>query len=518
MRAVRAETSPSPRVSLRAARHPGLSGTVVPVDVELGGAYTALVITGPNTGGKTVALKTAGLLSLMAQAGLHVPASVARLPMFRSVFADIGDEQSIAASLSTFSAHIANIVSMDRALAAPALVLLDEVGTGTDPNEGGALATAIVSHLMQRGSLVIATTHYDALKTWGAATDGVVMAAFAFDPATYAPTYRLVYGAPGRSLAIEMAQRLGMPLAVVAAARGFLGEDQKRLAAHLARVDAQARALEAERGRVARDKRSADDTARRLADRERALAEREERFQKRLNERLDERVRQARRDIDQVIEQLKSRAEDLVEQAAVGQRSIGVSTGDAGAARADARAAVDRIVEQLREPAHHPGREEERPAQQPSTLAIGARVSVGHLGMEGTLVSIQGHHVEIDVRGKRLRASLKDVRLVGAPSQAGGGPAPKVRVTVELQPREGLLSELNVIGCTVEEAVDRLARFLDDTLITDVREIRVVHGHGTGQLRRGVQAFLKEHPLVQKFYAAPDKQGGGGATIVELKE
>jgi DNA mismatch repair protein MutS2 len=492
-------------------------GDPVPVDIVIDPPYKVLLITGPNTGGKTVALKTAGLLSLMAQAGLHVPAGVARLPMFRSVFADIGDEQSIAASLSTFSAHIANIVSVDRALAAPALVLLDEVGTGTDPNEGGALATAIVSHLMQRGSLVIATTHYDALKTWGAATGGVVMAAFAFDPATYAPTYRLVYGAPGRSLAIEMAQRLGMPLAVVAAARGFLGEDQKRLAAHLARVDAQARALETERARVARDKRSADETARRLADRERALAEREDRFQKRLNERLDERVRQARRDIDQVIEQLKSRAEDLIEQAAVGQRSVGVSTGDAGAARADARAAVDRIVEQLREPAHDPGREDGRPGQQPSALAIGARVGVGHLGMEGTLVSIQGHHVEIDVRGKRLRAPLEDVRLVGAPPQAGG-PAPKVRVSVELQPREGLLSELNVIGCTVDEAVDRLARFLDDTLITDIREIRVVHGHGTGQLRRGVQAFLKEHPLVQKFYAAPDKQGGGGATIVELKE
>jgi DNA mismatch repair protein MutS2 len=496
----------------------------VPVDVVLPQPTHVLLITGPNTGGKTVALKTAGLLALMAQAGLHVPAAVVRLPVFRSVFADIGDEQSIAASLSTFSAHITNIVAMDRDLATPALVLLDEVGTGTDPNEGGALATAIVSHFRHRGALVIATTHYDALKSWGASTDGVVMAAFAFDPRTYAPTYRLVYGAPGRSLAIEVAQRLGLPLAVVAQARGFLSEDQKRLAAHLERVDAQARALEADRARLQRDKRASDEASRTLAARERALAEREERFSKRLNERLDDRVRQARRDIDEVIAHLKTRAEDLIDQALAGRRTSGVSTGDAGAARAQARAAVDRIAEALREPgglSDSPTRAEavqEGAVEAPTEPAVGASVTVASLGMEGTIVSIQGSQVEIDVRGKRLRTRLKDVRVTRrAPQPAHQAPA-KVRVSVDLQPREGLLSELNVIGCTVDEAVDRVARFLDDTLITDIREVRIVHGHGTGQLRRGLQAFLKEHPLVQRFYLASEKQGGGGATIVELKE
>src|SRR5688500_18928576 len=161
----------------------------------------------------------------MAQSGLHIPADKgSRLPVFRSVLADIGDEQSISASLSTFSAHVTNIVAMDRALATPALVLLDEVGTGTDPNEGGALATAIVNHFKQRGALLIATTHFDAVKAWGTAADGVMTAAFAFDPQNFAPTYKLIYGAPGRSLAIEIAQRLGMPLPVVAAARGFLSD------------------------------------------------------------------------------------------------------------------------------------------------------------------------------------------------------------------------------------------------------------------------------------------------------
>lgn len=519
---------------LRGARHPLLieavrsrlnlptrtgeekAGSPVPIDVILDPPNRVLLVTGPNTGGKTVALKTAGLFALMAQAGLHVPAADARLPVFKSIFADIGDEQSISASLSTFSSHITNIVSMDRRMKAPSLVLLDEVGTGTDPNEGGALATAIVSHFKQRGALVIATTHYDALKTWGAATDGVVMAAFAFDPATFAPTYRLIYGAPGRSLAIEIAQRLGMPIPVVAAARGFLSEDQKRLAAHLARVDSQARALESERSRLQREKRAADEAARSLAERERSLAEREDRFNKRLNERLDDRLRQARREIDDVIEQLKTRADGLVGQASLRART-GISTGEAGAARTDARAAVDRIVEELRQTAKS-GVEGAVGIEAPAPLAVGARVAVGGLGLEGIVVALHGRQAEIDVRGKRLRSPLKGLRVVEAAPKPGQAPAATVRVNVDLQPREGLLTELNVIGCTVSEAVERLTRFLDETLVTDVRQVRIVHGHGTGQLRRGLHAFLKEHPLVARFDTAPDTQGGGGATIVELKE
>jgi DNA mismatch repair protein MutS2 len=316
-------------------------------------------------------------------------------------------------------------------------------------------------------------------------------------------------------VAIEIAQRLGMPLPVVAAARGFLSDDQKRLAAHLARVDAQARALESERSRLQRDRRAIDETRAKLEQRERDVAAREERFSRRLNEKLDDRVRQARRDIDQVIEQLKERSESLIEQAALGGRAAALSTGETGAARSDARAAVERIVEQLRSGEGPVGpAASEKPAD--TEPKVGARVAVGGLGMEGTIVSIRGQQAEIDVRGKRLRSSLRDLRVL-APATAS--PAlPKVRVSVDLKPREGLLSELNVIGCTVEDAVDRVARFLDETLITDQHEIRIVHGHGTGQLRRGLAAFLKDHPLVAKFYAAPANQGGGGATIVELKD
>ncbi|MDH4066805.1 MAG: Smr/MutS family protein, partial [Acidobacteriota bacterium] len=507
-------------LELRGARHP-LLDRPVPIDVVLDPPSRVLLITGPNTGGKTVAIKTAGLFALMAQAGLHVPAATARLPVFRSVFADIGDEQSIAASLSTFSAHITNLVAMDRALALPSLVLLDEVGTGTDPNEGGALATALVQHFRQRGAHLIATTHFDAVKTWGTTTDGVTVAGFAFDPQTYAPTFRLVYGAPGRSLAIEMAQRLGLPMSVVAAARGFLSDDQKRLQARLDRVDAQARALESERNRLDRDRRAAADAQAALEARERALAEREEAFKKRLNEKIEERVRQARRDIDAVIGQLRDRSDALVEKASLRAAGTILNTGEAGAARAEARAAVERIAESLRQPAPDAGALDgsetgASPGAAGPPLAVGARVAVGGLGLEGIVVAIQGSRVELDVRGKRMRAKARDLRVLASPSSTAS--AGRVRVTVELRPREGSLSEINVIGCTVDEARDRVSRFLDDTMVTDLREVRIVHGHGTGQLRRGLHAFLKDHPLVLAHALAPEHQGGGGATVVTLKE
>jgi DNA mismatch repair protein MutS2 len=240
------------RLELRGARHPLLmpalrrqmeEGTdrqverAGAVDILLIPPVRVLVITGPNTGGKTVALKTAGLLSLMAQAGLLIPARAGRRSRSSSVFADIGDEQSISASLSTFSAHIANIVAMDEALDLPALVLLDEAGAGTDPVEGGALAMAMIDHFRKRDAMVVATTHYDSLKTYASTTEGVTPAGFGFDPATFAPTYRLNYGSPGSSLALEIAARLGMPASVIDAARAHRSERESQLAEHLAKLE-----------------------------------------------------------------------------------------------------------------------------------------------------------------------------------------------------------------------------------------------------------------------------------------
>src|SRR5688500_458502 len=230
----------------------------------------------------------------MAQSGLHVPADKgSRLPVFRSVFADIGDEQSISASLSTFSAHITNVVSMDRDLALPALVLLDEVGAGTDPVEGGALGTAVIDHFRRRGAHLIATTHYDSLKSYASTTENVVSAAFGFNAETFAPTYRLIYGSPGRSLAIEIAARLGMPPAVLSAARANLTDREKQLAEHLARVDIEMRALEQERRALHKERATVAESDRQLKTREQAVRDREETFSKRLNARLDDQVRDA---------------------------------------------------------------------------------------------------------------------------------------------------------------------------------------------------------------------------------
>jgi len=505
---------------LRGARHPLLVPDIVrrvrnsasdsripspiPNDILLAPPARVMVITGPNTGGKTVALKTAGLLALMAQSGLHIPADAgSRVPVFQTVFADIGDEQSISASLSTFSAHIANIVAMNRDLALPALVLLDEVGAGTDPVEGGALGIAVIDHFRQRGAHLVATTHYDALKSYAATTPGVTSAGFGFDADTFAPTYRLMYGAPGRSLAIEIAARLGMPASVVAAARDNLTEEQKHLAEHLTRVDRDLRAIEGERRELFQERAAVAERERALKGREDSLREREDVVRRRLDARIQDQLRDARREIDVVIEDLKARAPRLV------------NTGQTGAARSQARAAVDAVlgrVGHIASPATPAAATPPAPPDVPVPLAVGTRVAVGTLGFEGTVVELRETDADIDVRGKRLRAAVGDLRVVGAATPG------KVNVHVDLQPRTGSLSELNVIGSTVDEALTRLEKFLDASTVTDQHTIRIVHGHGTGQLRRAIGEFLKAHPLVSRFHAAPQEQGGGGVTLVELRD
>jgi DNA mismatch repair protein MutS2 len=454
----------------------------------------------------------------MAQAGLHIPADKAsRVPVFQSIFADIGDEQSISASLSTFSAHITNVVSMDRTLALPALVLLDEVGAGTDPVEGGALGIAVIDHFRRLGAHLIATTHYDSLKSYAATTEGVAGAAFGFNPDTFAPTYRIVYGSPGRSLAIEIAARLGMPKSVIAAARDNLTEPEKQLAEHLARVDNDLRALEQERQVLARERHAVTDAEKKLRSREDTVRDREDKVRRRLDAKLDDQLRDARREIDAVVEGLKARAAALSDQAAVrlksGERlrAAGLSTGDTGAVRADARAALDQIAGRLKGDEAVSAPIFSAPPAAP--VEAGSRVTVGALGLEGVVIEVHGKHAEVDVRGKRLRAALRDLQVI-----AGAPAAPKVSVNVDLQPRTGLLSELNVIGARVDEALDRLEKFLDESMSTDLRELRIVHGHGTGQLRRAVAEFLKNHPLVERFETAPQNQGGGGATVVVLKD
>jgi DNA mismatch repair protein MutS2 len=598
------------RLELRGARHPLLINAVVArtadpdgirvarttepvgVDVLIVPPTRVLVITGPNTGGKTVALKSAGLLSLMAQAGLHIPAEAgSQVPVFQSVFADIGDSQSIAANLSTFSWHITNIASMDRALVPPALVLLDEVGAGTDPLEGGALGMAMIDHFRQRGAIVIATTHYDALKSYASTTAEVVAAAFGFNPETYAPTYRLLYGSPGTSLALEMAGRYGLPASIVTAARGFLTTREAQLAEHLAKIDRDLHALDTERRQVAREREQMAGHDAQIRLREEQLRQREEQFRRKLEDSLQERMREARRAIDSVVDDVKKKAAALEAEAArraaaprlvtssgpvVPSAPQRLSTGEMGSLRSDARAALQDMADRLRRDEEagiatgardedgglrtdggrdrkppKPARVKATPAPVVIPILPGAKVVVGALGLEGIVESVHDRHVEVQVRGKRLRASLDEVRAIApAPgsrivssspgssspsstaaasqvagaaaesrsSKGQGGNRPRVTVNVMADAPEGGGHDLNVIGCTVPEAIERADKFLDQALLTEMREIRLIHGHGTGQLRRALAEFLSDHPLVQSFALAAPNQGGGGVTVVELKD
>jgi DNA mismatch repair protein MutS2 len=515
------------RLELRAARHPLLIAAVrrklgddsltpdpVPVDILLLPPVHVLVITGPNTGGKTVALKTAGLLPLMAQAGLLVPAAEgSQVPVFRGVFADIGDDQSISANLSTFSSHIKNIVEMNDALELPALVLLDEPGAGTDPNEGGALALAMIDHFRRRGAHVVATTHYDALKTYAATTEGVVPAGFGFDPRNFAPTYRLNYGSPGSSLALEIATRLGLPGSIIEAARTQRSERESQLAEHLARVEKDMQALDHERRLAARERQTLAETSSRLQAREADLRNREDTFKRRLDERIEERLRDARREIDAVVEQLKARTATLASQAEHRAARL-VPTGQTGGARAEARAAIDAIGQKLRS-ASPSDAAAGAVSTQARAASVGDRVIVGTLGLEGIVQAVHDGTAEVDVRGKRLRSKIDELRVVGGPAPS---PTARVRVNVDLQPRSGPATELNLIGNSVDEAMSRLEKFFDEAMVTDAKSVRIIHGYGTGQLRRAVGEFLKTHPLVAHFGPAPDNQGAGGATLVELKE
>ena len=531
---VRPALSHDGRLELRHARHPLLVPAVarrlpesegrvaretepVASDLLVIPPSKALVITGPNTGGKTVALKTAGLLVLMAQAGMFVPAEAgSRLPVFRSIFADIGDEQSIAANLSTFSWHMTSIVGMDKALKLPALVLLDEVGNGTDPVEGGALGVAIIDHFKQRGALVVATTHYETIKSYATSTPGVTCAAFGFEPETFAPTYRLIYGSPGGSLAFEIAARLGLPKAVLQAATAWRTDSEARLSEQMAKLDRELQSLDHEKRLTAQARLQAEASERQLRAREEALREREAQFTRKLEQRLNEQLRDARAEVDKVVQDLRQQAAALEKQQQ--KRIAAIPTGVTGDLRVSARTALDAIADRVREGGHvAPG----APVMPPSPeaagpLAVSDRVEVGMLRLQGTVKALSGKDAEVDVNGKRMRVKVGELRKVGGATRQA---SPNVRVTLASRgEKTGTGADLNVIGCTVDEAIDRADKFLDEAAMQELRSVRVIHGHGTGRLRQALSGYLNAHPLVLRAAPAPNDMGGSAVTLVELKD
>jgi DNA mismatch repair protein MutS2 len=474
-------------LSLMAARHPLLKGDVVPIDLYLGREFRVLLITGPNTGGKTVTLKTAGLLCLMAQSGLHLPAARgSRVPVFTQVFADIGDEQSIEQNLSTFSSHMGQIIAILRRLQTRALVLLDEIGAGTDPSEGAALAQAILEALLQeRTCRVVATTHSNDLKAFAYATDGIENACVEFDLETLQPTFHLAIGVPGSSNAFEVALRLGLQQRIVDRARQQLGKGRRSIESIIRRVQrlridsrAEVAALEAKyEAELAHLEAQRDDSLRRSYEEAEEIVRRAEEEAVRIIGDLQRQSRQSKR-TQQAREELMHLRE---------------------------------VVAEEKEAALEP---EPEPAGPPPDIRPGDLVRVRGLDQQGVALSapVEGH-VTVQMGPMRLDAEANDLELVEAyEDERVRDAAGKLRLQKSLETR----GEIYLRGMTVDEGIAELDKYLDDVFLSGQQSVRIVHGKGTGALRRGIHEYLRQHPHVKSFTIADRDAGGEGVTVVNL--
>ena len=510
------------------ARHPLLEenvratgGAVVPVSFALDDEKNAMIISGANAGGKTVVLKTTGLLALMSLSGISVPARSARIPLYATVLADIGDHQSLAANLSTFTSHVANIARMIELCEPPALVLLDEVGTGTDPEEGSALGVAVVDHFRRVcAAHVIATTHYSGLKMYAGNEEGVINASVEFDEKTLRPTYRLIVGVAGASSGLEIARRFGVPPGIVDAAAGSVKDSSLQASEYLRRIKRESEeaaalriALDEERAAVAEKFASLDkDVAKRERERQAAF----EQSTQRLVADLEKRARELVGHIQDRTERIRAER-DAQRQVAVIKRAAQ----SAGKSGFDPRAPAVHVEPEAKTAADVI----EYVAAAPRDLVAGDKVKLLSFGSVGVVDQIKDGYAEVRVKALRFREKLENLELVeqqpaAKPQQ---GKLEKLRrssgTEVHLaETEQKVQSELNVIGQTTDEAVDAVDKFLDEASLASLAQVRIVHGHGTGALRRAIANLLGDHPHVARFVAAPPDQGGTGATLVELRQ
>lgn len=479
----------------RGARHPLIRGRVVPINIRLGKDFRTLVITGPNTGGKTVTLKTAGLLVLMAQAGLHVPAEECSLGVFRRVFADIGDEQSIEDSLSTFSSHIRNIIYILEQADEESLVLLDELGAGTDPTEGAALGRAILEALHTRGARTMATTHYAELKEFAALYPGTANASVAFDVHSLEPTYRLVIGRPGRSFAFEIAERLGLPPDVVARARGYLKPEQVRIEALLRELEsAQEEAARArEEAEVLRTEAHA--LKRKYEEQWRELQARKARILEKAAEEAAGELRRVRREAEEIIRSLRAQA--AAESARAREQAIQAARERLYALETRRMATADGEVRQ----------------EVPRDLRPGETVYLPRYGQYGSIVQpARGGEVLVQVGALKVTIPLTDVRR--APEAPATGKT--AAAALALQKAAEIKNELDLRGRRVEEAVLEIDKYLDDAVVAGLTQVYFIHGKGTGALRNAVHEMLRADPRVRAFRLGDYNEGGTGVTVVTL--
>ena len=512
----RDKACPASPLILHRARHPLLernlklkNAAIVPVTVELEGDRCQLVITGPNTGGKTVALKTIGLLALMAQSGIPVPADRADVPAFDAILADIGDYQSIEQNLSTFSAHVTNIDFISRKATANSLVLLDELGSSTDPEEGAALAVAIAEHFRKIGCMTVISTHHTSLKVYGANTAGVVNAAVGFDEATLAPTYELKTGVPGASAGINIARRLGMNPAIISSAQGRLGSQTQDVARFLDRLHSDLRALEEERARTKAREQELEREKANLA------AEGRKEQQAKVRE-LEKKLEALFRDFEYHARE----AVNAVQERAAAQKLSKEAERRIARARREFREQFDSAVV-----AHATGADRGDPHAQPALVkhvSEGDTVKLKSMGRAAMVKKkIDENHFDVEIGSMKMRIARDDIAEVLARAATSPVEAARARgISVSLEKEVSGLNmptEINVIGQTVDDATREVERFVDRAFLAGMPRVRIVHGSGMGILRKALREYLRKHPHVETVTEPPQNEGGGGATVVELR-
>jgi len=508
------EFSESAELRLEALRHPVLEDklrrenrAIVPISFALGGDERLLVISGPNTGGKTVALKTTGMAALAAQSGIPVAAQRAVLPLFDHLLVDIGDEQSIAADLSTFSSHMLNLKAMLEEATPNSLVLVDEMGTGTAPEEGAALAVALLDEFHKKNCIVLATTHHDRLKTYASTTPGVINAAVEFDDVNLRPTYRLMVGVPGGSSGIAIARRLGLAESIIEQAQSLLAPEAHEAADLIAYLHRSRDELDGLRLQMAEQRRELE------AERAKLRAEWVERQKKRiaeLEQKFAEMQKRFEDNVARVVEAVKERELRSQLEKTTRRKMLDVR----GEAKEELNAAVvQTISESQQDLGVKPESFDKVSAEQ---LQPGTRVRVSGFSKPVILRRVEGPSAEIEAGPLRMKVAVEEITGIAGQASAIGG---RAALTVTATPGEGAAAgEINVIGMTVEEASERVDKFLDEAALAHRAQVCIIHGHGTGALRKVLGAFLKSHPLVERASFESEEHGGKAITVVELRQ
>ncbi len=487
-------------ISLIKARHPLLednlrreNASISPVSLDMDSTRRILVISGPNAGGKTVVLKTVGLLALMAQSGLPVPADEATLPLFDRILADIGDQQSITNHLSTFSAHILAIRSMIESVTASSLILLDEIGSSTEPGEGAALAKAVLERFREIGAMGIATTHYNRLKFYAETTPGVANAAMEFNELTLQPTYRLIHGLSGASSGLKIAERMQLPADVLIAANSYLDSGDVEAAHYVAELRRRITDLENEKDRFEIERRE--------------FAQWKQKEFDDLTSQHREEIARVEKRLDRIVQELTDRASKELQ--AVSEDAARKFQKKLANVKAHASSEIRRERDKVErsDAAPVPEKQDNLP------IVEGSLVRVLSMGVTGTVTRIRGEDIEVQAGNIKLRRPESDVEVVvRAPI-----PLPK-NVQVQISSKQLEKNEINLVGRKVDEALDLTDKFLDDAFLAQMTEVRIVHGSGTGALRQAISEFLSSHPHVSRFEAASQNQGGRGVTVVTLRD